>query len=117
MSACSVNTFKAVRWAEQQALTGRKKQLLLAIARGVDETGGCRSVTQEALAASCSCTVRQVRRLIGELAAERYLAHLRRGRCGGGRAADLYVMPREARQANAETKMSALVDDAGKPDI
>ena len=27
-------------------LMGRKKQLLLAIARAVDETGSCRSVTQ-----------------------------------------------------------------------
>ena len=48
----------------------RKKQLLLAIARAVDETGACRSVTQEALAASCGCTVRQLRRLVNELAAE-----------------------------------------------
>jgi hypothetical protein len=34
------------------------------------------------------------------LAAERYLAHRRRGRRGGGRGADLYVLPREAREAN-----------------
>jgi predicted ArsR family transcriptional regulator len=88
----------ATRWAQEQPLSGRKKQLLLAIARAVDETGGCRSVTQEALAASCGCTVRQVRRLVGELAAERYLAHRRRGRRGGGRAADLYVLPREAKE-------------------
>jgi predicted ArsR family transcriptional regulator len=90
--------FKATAWAWEQALTGRKKQLLLSIARAVDKTGACRSVTQEALAASCGCTVRQVRRLVGELAAERYLAHRRRGRRGGGRAADLYVLPREARE-------------------
>ena len=34
-------------------------------------------------------------KLVAELAAERYVAH--RGRRGGGRAADLYVLPREAR--------------------
>jgi predicted ArsR family transcriptional regulator len=90
----------ATAWAEQQPLTGRKKQLLLAIACAVDETGACRSMTQESLAASCGCTVRQVRRLVEELAAERYLAHRRRGRRGGGRGADLYVLPREAREAN-----------------
>jgi hypothetical protein len=65
---------KATAWACEQKLMGRKKQLLLAIARAVDETGACRSVTQDELAASCACTVRQVRRLVGELAAERYLA-------------------------------------------
>ena len=93
-------SLKPAGWAEAQPLSGRKKQLLLAIARAVDETGSCRSVTQEALAASCGCTVRQVRRLVGELAAERYLAHRRRGRRGGGRAPDLYVLPREARDAS-----------------
>jgi len=61
---------RAFEWALAQPLIGRKKQLLLAIARAVDETGGCRSVTQDALAASCGCTVRQVRRLVGELAGE-----------------------------------------------
>ena len=90
----------ATAWASQQPLDGRKKQLLLAIARAVDDTGSCRSVTQDDLAASCGCTVRQVRRLVGRLAAERYLAHRRRGRRGGGRAADLYVLPREARDAS-----------------
>ena len=109
---------RASEWALAQPLVGRKKQLLLAIACAVDETGACRSVTQDELAASCACTVRQVRRLVGELAAERYLAHRRRGRRGGGRAADLYVLPREARAlTNPETKMSALVENAGKPDI
>jgi predicted ArsR family transcriptional regulator len=88
---------QASEWADRQPLTGRKKQLLLAIARAVDETGSCRSVTQDELAASCGCTVRQVRRLVGELEAERYLAHIRRGRCGGGRAPDAYVLPREAK--------------------
>ena len=91
----------AIAWAEQQPLTGRKKQLLLAIARAVDETGSCRSMTQDGLAASCGCTVRQVRRLVGELAAARYVAHRRRGRRGGGRAADLYVLPREAKGATS----------------
>ena len=91
---------RATAWAEHQPLDGRKKQLLLAIARAVDETGSCRSVTQDDLAAACGCTVRQVRRLVGGLAAERYLAHRRRGRRGGGRAADLYVLPREARDAS-----------------
>jgi predicted ArsR family transcriptional regulator len=90
----------ATAWAWEQPLTGRKRQLLLAIARAVDETGACRSVTQDDLAASGGCTVRQVRRLLGELAAERYLAHRRRGRCGGGRAPDFYALPREAREAN-----------------
>src|ERR1700730_5037344 len=89
---------RAAEWALAQPLTGRKKQLLLAIARAVDDTGSCRSVTQDDLAVSCGCTVRQVRRLVGELAAERYLAHRRRGRRGGGRAPDLYVLPREARE-------------------
>jgi predicted ArsR family transcriptional regulator len=108
----------ATAWAEQQPLTGRKKQLLLAIARAVDDTGSCRSVTQDDLAASCGCTVRQVRRLVKELAAERYLAHLRRGALGGGRAPDLYVLPREAREpTNANAQMSALVENASKPDI
>ena len=64
-------SLKAAGWAEAQPLSGRKKQLLLTIARAVDETGACRSLTQESLAASCGCTVRQVRRLVGELAAER----------------------------------------------
>jgi predicted ArsR family transcriptional regulator len=91
----------ATTWAEQQPLKGRKRMVLLAIARAVDETGACRSVTQEALAASCACTARQVRRLVGELAAERYVAHRRRGRRGGGRAADLYVLPREAMGATS----------------
>ena len=98
----------ATAWAEQQRLTGRKMQLLRAIARAVDETGACRSVTQDGLAASCGCTVRQVRRLVGELAAGRYLAHRRRGRRGGGRAADLYVLPREAREGKPSAQMSAL---------
>jgi hypothetical protein len=34
-----VMSLKAAVWAEAQPLTGRKKQLLLAIARAVDETG------------------------------------------------------------------------------
>ena len=63
-----------------------QEELLLAIASAVDETGSCRSVTQDDLAASCGCTVRQGRRLVNELAAERYLAHPQRGRRGGGRA-------------------------------
>jgi predicted ArsR family transcriptional regulator len=88
----------ATAWAEQQPLIGRKMQLLLAIARAVDETGSCRSMTQDGLAAPCGRTVRQVRRLVGELAAEKYLAHRLRGRRGGGRAADLYVLPREAKE-------------------
>ena len=108
---------KAAGWAEAQPLTGRKKRLLLSIARAVDEMGSCRSVTQDDLAASCACTVRQVRRLVGKLAAEKYLAHRRRGRRGGGRAADLYVLPREARQTSPETATSALVENASKPDI
>ena len=107
----------AIAWAREQPLTGRKMQLLRAIARAVDETGSCRSVTQDDLAASCACTVRQVRRLVGELAAERYLAHRRRGRRGGGREADLYVLPREAKECAADGKMSALVKDASKPEI
>jgi hypothetical protein len=94
-------SLKATAWAWEQPLDGRKKQLLLAIARAVDETGSCRSVTQDDLAISCGCTVRQVRRLVGELAAERYLPHRRRGRNGGGRAADLYVLPREAKGATS----------------
>jgi hypothetical protein len=97
-----VMSLKAAVWAEAQPLSGRKKQLLLAIASAVDETGACRSMTQDDLAASCGCTVRQVRRLVGELAAERYLAHRRRGRRRGGRAADLYVLPREAREDSAD---------------
>ena len=108
---------RAIAWAEQQPLTGRKKQLLLAIAREVDETGACRSATQEALAALCGCTVRQVRRLVGELTAERYLAHRRRGRRGGGRAPDFYVLPREAREPLPKAAMSGLVENRGKPDI
>jgi hypothetical protein len=60
----------ATAWAREQPLTGRKKHILLAIARAVDETGACRTVTQESLSASCGCTVRQVRRLVNELAAE-----------------------------------------------
>ena len=106
---------RATAWAENSP-DGRKKQLLLAIARAVDETGACRSATQDDLAASCGCTVRQVRRLVGELAAERYLAHRRRGRRGGGRAPDLYVLPREAREATSG-QMSGLVENRGKPDI
>jgi predicted ArsR family transcriptional regulator len=91
---------RAFEWALAQPLVGRKKQLLLAIAGAVDEMGSCRSMTQDGLAARCGCTGRQVRRLVNELAAERYLAHRRRGRRGGGRAPDLYVLPREAREAN-----------------
>jgi len=76
---------KASAWVEQQPFTGRKKQLLLAIADAVDETGARGSKTQGELASACGCTVRQVRRLVNELAAARYLAHVRRGRRGGGR--------------------------------
>jgi predicted ArsR family transcriptional regulator len=115
-----VMSSRATAWAQRQPLTGSKKLLLLAIARAVDETGACRSVTQDGLAASCGCTVRQVRRLVGELAAERYLAQRRRGRRGGGRAPDLYALPREARERNDTTPdvaMSALVETASKPDI
>jgi hypothetical protein len=82
-------------------LTGPKKQLLLAIAGAVDETGACRCMTQDELAATCGCTVRQVRRLVGELAAARYLAHIRRGRRDGGRAPDAYVLPREAKEVTS----------------
>ena len=51
----------ATGWAEQQPLSGRKKHLLLAIARAVDETGSWRSVTQaislpRAVARSARCT-------------------------------------------------------------
>jgi predicted ArsR family transcriptional regulator len=74
-------------------------------------------MTQDGLAASCGCTVRQVRRLVGELAAERYLAHRRRGRRGGGRAADLYVLPREAKEPPHGQPMSGLVENVSKPDI
>jgi predicted ArsR family transcriptional regulator len=108
---------KATAWACEQKLTGRKKRLLLSIARAVDETGASRSVTQESLAASCGCTARQVRRLVGELAAERYLAQRRRGRRGGGRAPDLYVLPREAREPLPKAAMSGLLENTGKPDI
>ena len=109
---------KATSWAERQPLTGRKMQLLLAIARAVDETGACRSVTQESLAASCNCTIRQVRRLVKELTAKRCLVHLRRGALGCGRAPDLYVLPREAREpTNPDGQMSALVENVSKPDI
>ena len=107
----------ATAWAEQQPLTGRKMLLLHAIARAVDETSACCSVTQEALTVSWGCTVPQVRRLVGELAVERYLAHCRRGRRGGGRAEDVYVLLREAKECPADGKMSALVEDASKPDI
>jgi hypothetical protein len=51
---------------------------------GPDGAAYSEYVTQDDLAASCGCTVRQVRRLVGELAAERYLAHRRRGGGGGG---------------------------------
>ena len=107
----------ATAWAEQQPLTARKKLLLMAIAHETDKSGTCRSLTQEDLAASCDCTVRQVRRLIKELAHARYLAHRSCGALGGGRGADFYVLPREARPANSETKMSALVETESKPDI
>jgi len=61
---------------------GRRKQLLLAIAGAVDNTGACRCMTQDELAASSGCTVRQVRRLVGELALAGNLAHRRRGARG-----------------------------------
>jgi hypothetical protein len=51
-------SLKTAGWAEAQPLTGRKEQLLLAIARAVEETGACRAITQDGLAASCGCTVR-----------------------------------------------------------
>jgi hypothetical protein len=92
-------SFTTTGWASEQPLSGRKQLLLLAIAQAVDETGACRSVTQAALAASCGCTVRQVRRLVGELALAGYLGHRRRGALGGGRGPDLYVLPREAKEA------------------
>ena len=98
------------------AAATERAQLLLTIARAVDETGSCRSVTQDDRAASCGCTVRPVRRLVKELAEARYLAHRRRGRRGGGRAADLYVLPREAREATSG-QMSGLVESSGKPDM
>jgi predicted ArsR family transcriptional regulator len=110
----------AAGWAEQQPVSGRKKQLLLVIARTVDETGSCRSVTQDDLAASCDCSVRQVRRLIKQLAGDKYLAHRARGASGGGRTSDLYALPREARErgdTKPDTVMTALVENASKPDI
>jgi CRP-like cAMP-binding protein len=56
----------------EQLLDGRKKLLLLAIAHEADGSGAC-SVTQERLAEYCDCSVRQVRRMLTELVAERYL--------------------------------------------
>jgi hypothetical protein len=106
----------AAAWARAQPLIGRKKQLLLTIALAVDETGSCRSVTQDNLAASCHCSVRQVRRLIKQLAGDKYLAHRSRGAFGGGRTSDLYVLPREARESNPDTHVR-IGQNAGKPDI
>ena len=97
---------KATAWACEQKLMGRKKRLLLATARAVDETGSCRSVTQDDLAASFDCSVRQVRRSIKQLAGDKYRAHRSRGAFGGGRTSDLYVLPREPRER-----------DGTKPDI
>ena len=87
----------ATAWAHE--LAGREKLLLLAIARAANMSGAC-SLTHERLAEDCNCSVRQVRRLLKQLVDER---HLGRGSCrgalGGGRAADLYVLPREAKEA------------------
>jgi hypothetical protein len=46
---------KASLWAKEQPLTGRKKQLPLAIAHAVDETGACRALTQDALGSKIGC--------------------------------------------------------------
>jgi hypothetical protein len=90
--------------------------LLLAIARAVDETGACRFVTKEALAASCACAARQVRRLVGELADERYLPT---ADAGAAVAAERRICTccREAREPLLKTAMSGLVENRGKPDI
>ena len=111
---------RACEWARAQPLSGRKKQLLLAIAHEADRSGtGACSVTQERLAEYCGCSVRQVRRLLKQLAGDKYLAHRSRGAFGGGRTSDLYVLPREAREdrTKPDTVMSALVENASKPDI
>jgi len=84
--------------------------LLLAIAQEANRSGAC-SLTQERLADRCRCSVRQVRRMLKQLADERYLGRgSRRGALGGGRTSDLYVLPREAREGKSDTQMSALVE-------
>jgi hypothetical protein len=59
--------------------------------------------------------------MLKQLADERYLGRgSRRGALGGGRAPDLYVLPREVREgddAKPGAGMSALVENASKPDI
>jgi MarR-like DNA-binding transcriptional regulator SgrR of sgrS sRNA len=109
-------SFKATEWAWEQLLDGRKKLLLLAIAHEANRSGAC-SVGQEHLADRCRCSVRQVRRMLKQLADEKYLARCPRGALGGGRNSDLYVLPREARETKPDTTMSALVENASKPDI
>ena len=87
--------------------------LLLAIAQEANRSGAC-SLTQD----RCRCSVRQVRRMLKQLADERYLGRgSRRGALGGGRTSDLYVLPREAREGKSDTQMSALVETESKPDI
>jgi Helix-turn-helix domain len=109
--------FQGYSVGRRQPLDGRKKILLLAIAHEAKRSGAC-SVTQERLADRCRCSIRQVRRLLKQLADERYLGPLpRRGARGGGRAPDLYVLPREAREIKPSAQMSALVENASKPDI
>ncbi len=81
----------------EQPLDGPKKLLLLAIAHEANRSGAC-SLTQERLAEQCRCSVRQVRRMLKQLADEKYLARCPRGVLGGGRTSDLYVLPREARE-------------------
>jgi MarR-like DNA-binding transcriptional regulator SgrR of sgrS sRNA len=107
---------KATEWAWEQPLDGRKKLLLLAIAHEANRSGAC-SLTQERLAEHCRCSVRQVRRMLKQLANERYVGRgSRRGALGGGRTSDLYVLPREARESNPDTHVR-IGQNASKPDI
>ena len=99
---------KATEWAWEQPLSGTKK-LLLAVAREVDKRGKCRA-TQEQLAQHCGCSVRQVRRLMSELSGELYLRGGPLGALNGGRAANIYVLPREAREKAIKPDADVRID-------
>ncbi len=110
-------SLKATEWAWQQPLTGTKKLLLLAVAREVDKHGKCRA-TQEQLAEYCGCSVRQVRRMMKELSLELYLRGGPLGALNGGRAANIYVLPREAREEAIKPHTDVRINrDSSKPDI
>ena len=93
----------------------RKKQLLLAIARAVDDTGRCRSVTQDDLAAACGCTVARCAGWSGDWLPRDTLPT---ADAGAAVAAERRICTCcRVRRGTPVRSMSALVENESKPDI